>query len=34
MKRPMAYITAPWGTNEFENTENAARYCREVYDAG
>jgi len=30
----MAYITAPWGTNEFENTENAARYCREVYDAG
>ena len=34
MKRPMAYITAPWGENEFENTENAARYCRAVYDAG
>ncbi len=34
MKRPLAYITAPWGTNEFENTENAARYCRLVYDAG
>lgn len=34
MKRPMAYITAPWGANEFKNTENAARYCREVYDAG
>lgn len=23
----------PWG-DEFENTENAARYCRLVYDAG
>lgn len=34
MKRPMAYITAPWGYNEFENTENAARYCRAVYEAG
>lgn len=34
MKRPLAYITAPWGSNEFENTENAARYCRAVYDAG
>ena len=33
-KRPLAYITAPWGANEFENTENAARYCRAVYDAG
>ena len=34
MKRPLAYITAPWGKNEFENTETAARYCRAVYDAG
>lgn len=34
MKRPMAYITAHWGANEFENTENAAKYCRAVYDAG
>ena len=34
MKRPLAYITAPWGENEFENTENAARWCRLVYDAG
>jgi hypothetical protein len=34
MKRPLAYITAAWGGCEFENTENAARYCREVYDAG
>ena len=31
MKRPLAYITAPWGNNEFENTETAARYCRAVY---
>lgn len=34
MKRPLAYITAPWSANEFENTESAARYCRLVYDAG
>ena len=34
MKRPLAYITAPWGVNENENTENAARWCRQVYDAG
>ena len=34
MKRPLAYITAPWGENEYENTENAARWCRQVYDAG
>lgn len=25
MKRPLAYITAPWSENEFENTENAAK---------
>ena len=34
MKRPLAYITAHWGDNEFENTENAAKYCRLVYEAG
>ena len=34
MKRPLAYITTPWGANEFENTENAAKYCRKVYEAG
>lgn len=34
MKRPLAYITAPWSENEFENTENAAKYCRAVYDVG
>ena len=34
MKRPLAYITAAWSGNECENTENAARYCRQVYEAG
>lgn len=34
MKRPLAYITAPWGADEIENTEAAAKYCRLVYDAG
>ena len=34
MKRPLAYITASWGDNEFENTETAAHYCRALYDAG
>ena len=27
MRRPLAYITAPWGDNEFENTETAAPVC-------
>ena len=34
MKRPLAYITAAWGGNECENAETAARYCRQVYEAG
>ena len=34
MKRPLAYITAPWGDDEIDNREKAARYCRHVYDAG
>ena len=34
MKRPLAYITAAWNGDEYENTEQAARYCREVYEAG
>lgn len=34
MKRPLAYITAPWGADDIENTEHAAQYCRKVYDAG
>ena len=34
MKRKFAYITAPWGSDDAENTENAAQYCREAYDLG
>jgi ribulose-5-phosphate 4-epimerase/fuculose-1-phosphate aldolase len=34
MKRPLAYITASWGADDIENTEDAAQYCRKVYDAG
>jgi hypothetical protein len=34
MKRPLAYITAAWGGDEYETTEEAAKYCRAVYDAG
>ena len=34
MKRPLAYITAPWNEDKCENAKNAARYCRQVYDAG
>ena len=34
MKRTLAYITAPWGVDDIENTEKAAQYCRKVYDAG
>ena len=34
MKRPIAYITAPWGADDVENTEKAAKYCREIYEAG
>lgn len=33
-KRPLAYITAPWGGNDTENMKLAAKYCRAVYDAG
>jgi len=34
MKRPLAYITAAWSGDVFENTESAAKYCRAVYEAG
>ena len=34
MKRPLAYITAAWGGDEYEDMEQATRYCREVYEAG
>lgn len=31
MKRPLAYITAPWSNSQYENAGNAAAYCRQVY---
>jgi len=34
MKRPLAYITAAWSGEPIADTEQAARYCRAVYDAG
>ena len=34
MKRPLAYITASWRGDECEITEQAAKYCRAVYEAG
>lgn len=34
MKRRLAYITAPWDGDPVENAEDAARYCRAVYEAG
>ncbi len=34
MKRPLAYITAPWSGNECEDMELAANYARTVYEAG
>jgi hypothetical protein len=34
MKRPLAYITAPWDGNDTENTKMAAAYCRKIYEAG
>ena len=34
MKRPLAYITAPWSLYDIESTRDAVQYCRKVYDAG
>lgn len=34
MKMPLAYITAAWSDDPAEATEQAARYCRTVYEAG
>ena len=34
MKRPLAYITAAWCGSDAENAEQAAQYCRAVYEAG
>jgi len=34
MKRPLAYITAAWSGNKTQDRTQAARYCRDVYEAG
>ncbi len=34
MKRPLAYITAAWYGGNSENAQQAAKYCRAVYEAG
>ena len=34
MKRPLAYITAAWSGNEYDDTEQAINYCRATYEAG
>jgi hypothetical protein len=34
MKRPLAYITAAWGSDDKKNTSLAVSYCRKIYDAG
>jgi hypothetical protein len=34
MKRPLAYITAAWSGRKSKDREQAAQYCREVYEAG
>ena len=34
MKRPLAYITAAWNGERSKDTEQAAQYCRSVYEAG
>ena len=34
MKRPLAYITAPRKGDIADNAEQAAQYCRAVYEAG
>ena len=34
MKMPLAYVTAAWSGDPTEATEQVARYCRAVYEAG
>jgi len=34
MKRPLAYITAAWSGEHKTDSEQAAQYCRAVYEAG
>ncbi|ANU52727.1 hypothetical protein I5Q82_18045 [Acutalibacter muris] len=34
VKRPIAYISAAWSGSRSTDRENAAYYCRQVYEAG
>lgn len=34
MKRPLAYITAAWSGEHKTDNEQAAKYCRAVYETG
>ena len=34
MKRPLAYVTAAWSGEHKTDSEQAAQYCRAVYEAG
>ena len=34
MKRPLAYITAPWGTDEIDNREHLEDYLDKITKAG
>ena len=34
MKKPFAYISAAWSGRELEHSDEAAVYCRKVYEAG
>ena len=34
MKRPLAYITAAWSDDPCAATDQAANYCRSVYETG
>jgi hypothetical protein len=34
MKRPLAYITAAWDGDKFDDFDQAVTYCRAVYEAG
>ena len=34
MVRPFAYVTAAWGSDEYEARKKAEKFCRRVFEAG
>ena len=34
MARPWAYVTAAWGSDDYEARKKAEKYCRKIFDAG